>query len=136
MSTVQPQTVQDIIDALTVELTMAWGLDTQFARDVSVFMLYLWLYGLSPVITSGWRSPEKQRELQRRYAAGDAGVVAKPADSSQHSTTNWLGNPAATAVDLSTSNPVFAAEIAAALGIGAGLYFKQPDPVHFYKKTR
>lgn len=108
-----------------------WGLDKSFAGMVALFYAYLLQYRLSPVITSGFRSPEKQKELQARYAAGDTSVVVKPAETSKHSLTKW-GSPAAKAIDISTNNPDLAARIATATGIKAGLYFKTPDRVHFY----
>lgn len=111
-------------------LVTAWGLDTAFASSAALLYLYLSVYGLSPKITSGWRSPEKQQELMNRYLRGDPSVVAKPALKSLHLNTR-LGNPASLAIDISTSDPELAARIATALKIRAGYYFTKPDPVHF-----
>lgn len=106
-------------------LVQTWGIERSFASDVSLFFLYLSAYGLSPIITSGYRSAEKQEELSKRYSSGDSSVVVKPAKKSKH--LQGL------AIDISTSNPARSAQIATALKIGAGYYFKTPDPVHFYK---
>lgn len=111
-------------------LVSSWGLDRSFAPSVALLYLYLSHYGLSPVITSGWRSPAKQEELLRRWKAGDQSIVAKPATNSKHMHTTWLGNPASLAVDISTSNPKLAADIARYLNIKPGYDFN--DPVHFY----
>ena len=115
------------------QLTKQWGLSEMFADRVALLYLYLFSYGLSPRITSGYRSPEKQAELTARYNSGDASVVVKPATNSKHSTIDWIGNPAATAIDIVTNNPAAAAQIAQYLNIGAGYYYKTPDPVHFYE---
>jgi len=106
-------------------LKSSWGVTGKFAPKCALMLLYFMQYGLSPVITSGRRSPEKQAELSARYAAGDRSVVVKPATNSKHLTGE--------AIDISTNNPELAAQIASSLGIGAGLFFKNaPDPVHFY----
>lgn len=122
------------IDEMASYLRKQMGLDAQFGRSVAIFYLYLYQYGLSPIITSGYRSPDKQTELQKRYLSGDQSVVVKPAINSLHSKTDLLGNPASMAVDISTSNPELSARIATALGIGAGYYYKTPDRVHYYDK--
>lgn len=72
--------------------------------------------------------------MRDRWDAGDrAGLRARPAVESQHTKTAFLGSPAATAVDMVSSNEAKAAEIASRLGgIGAGLYFRNPDPGHYY----
>lgn len=107
-----------------------WGLDKSFSEKVSLFFLYLSQYGLSPVVTSGFRSPEKQAELLRRYKAGDPTIRYKPAENSLHLCQDFFGKPAARAVDISTNNEKMAAAIAKALGLKAGYDFN--DPVHFY----
>jgi len=111
-----------------------WGLSSAFADLVSLFLAYCFNYQLKPVVTSGFRDSEKQKTLLKRWQAGDKGVVVKPAVDSLHSKTSWLGRPAALAVDVSTSNPALAAQIAKAVGIGAGYYFKTPDRVHFFQQ--
>ena len=43
-------------------------------------------YGFSLAVTSGYRSPEKQRALRTRYLAGDrVGLTSEPAADSRHS---------------------------------------------------
>jgi len=111
-------------------LVTQWGLDKSFATNAALLFLYLWQYGLSPVITSGWRSPEKQQELYNRWLKGDPSIKYKPALNSKHLNTSWLGNPASLAIDISTNNPDYAAQIAKYLGISPGNDFG--DPVHFY----
>ena len=122
------------VTSMAAYLRKQMGLDAQFAEDVALFYLYLSQYGLSPNITSGYRSGEKQAELQARYSAGDSSVVVQPAKNSLHSRVTITSAPAARAIDISTNNPDLAARIATALGIGAGLYYKVPDRVHFYDK--
>lgn len=107
-----------------------WGLDKSFASSAALLFLYLSSYGLSPVITSGYRSPEKQQELHRRWLAGDPSIKFKPAKYSKHMNENWLGKPASLAIDISTNNPQRAADIARALKIKPGNDFG--DPVHFF----
>jgi len=118
-----------IKDAAVV-LRDSWGLDKSFSSSAALLFLYLAMYGLSPTITSGFRSPAKQQELKRRYDAGDPSIKFKPANNSKHCSTDWLGNPASLAIDISTSNPATAAEIARAIGVKPGYDFG--DPVHFY----
>lgn len=107
-----------------------YGLSSDFSSSAALLILFLTVYGLNPVVTSGWRSPEKQAELLTRYNAGDPSVRYKPAERSKHMNTDWLGHPASLAIDISTSDPVTAAEIARYLGIKPGNDFG--DPVHFY----
>lgn len=107
-----------------------WGLDGDFSQKVALFFLYLSSYGLRPVVTSGFRDPAKQKELLKRYNAGDPSVRYKPAENSKHMITGFIGKPASMAVDISTSNEAYAAQIAKALGLKAGYDFG--DNVHFY----
>lgn len=107
-----------------------WGLASSFAPQVALLYLYLHWYRLSPTITSGYRSPAKQAELLRRYYAGDPSIVYKPARNSKHCRRDLSGNPAAMAVDISTSDPIKAAQIARSLGIKSGISWG--DPVHYY----
>lgn len=129
MTGLDKQTKKWVDDAAKYFVSV-WGLDGSFAPKVALFFLYLSSYGLNPVVTSGFRSPDKQRELARRYAAGDPGVRYKPAENSKHLTTGLFGKPAALAVDISTRNEATAAQIARAIGIKDGYAFG--DPVHFY----
>lgn len=129
---VLPREIKDVVDKYQKILREQWGLERNFAQAIAIFLLYLAQYGLSPVITSGYRSPAKQASLQQRYAAGDTSVVVKPATNSKHSKKDFLGNPASEAIDISTNNPRFSAAIAEALGIGTGIRFNPSDPVHYY----
>jgi hypothetical protein len=113
------------LEKMASYLENAWGIDKSFSRNAATLYLYFAQYGLSPVITSGRRSREKQEELTKRYLSGDRSVVVAPAKNSKH--LDGL------AIDISTNNPGTAAAIATALKIGAGQYFSAPDPVHFYK---
>lgn len=124
------QSIETWLESASKTLQEQWGLDRSFSTSAALLFLYLYQYGLSPVITSGWRSPEKQKELQLRYESGDPSIKFKPAAYSKHMNTTWLGNPASLAVDISTSNPNLAAEIARAIGVRPGNDFG--DPVHFY----
>lgn len=102
-----------------------WGLDAGFASTVALFYLYLHSYGLNPQIQSGYRDPAHQRELLRRWEAGDRkGLKFKPAVNSDHTRRK--------AIDITTKDPRLAAQIAKALGLGAGMDYG--DEVHFFRK--
>ena len=115
-----------------IYLIEQWGLERNFAGNVALFYLYLHHYGLSPSITSGWRSPAKQKELLDRWNNGDPSIVYKPATKSKHMNTDWLGKPASLAIDIACTNYNLAAEIARKLNIKPGLDFG--DKVHFQSK--
>ena len=72
--------------------------------------------------------------MRARWDAGDrAGLRARPAADSLHTATDWLGRAAARAIDMPSSDEARAARIATTIGgIGAGLYFRSPDPGHYY----
>lgn len=112
----------------------SYGLEGNFALSVARLYVALWGNGLDPVITSGYRDGSRQVELQRLWDRGDrAGLRARPATSSLHSVTGFWGGPAARAVDMMSRDDRRAAVIASRLGgIGAGLYFQQSDPGHYY----
>ena len=129
---IMAQSYSQWLDTVQTYLRDELGIDSGFAGHCATMLAYFFEYSLNPVVTSGYRTAEKQAQLSTAYQRGQAGVVAKPAVDSLHCKTNWLGKPAARAIDISTRNPALAAEIAAALGIGAGFYFRIPDPVHFY----
>lgn len=110
-----------------------YGLNGAFALAVARLYISLWAAGLSPRITSGFRDPAKQREMQARWDAGDrAGLRVRPATTSAHSTTSFIGAPAATAIDMPCTDEKRGAAIAKSLGLGAGLAFSTPDPGHYY----
>jgi len=115
-------------------LRKQWGIADDFSDRAALLLAYFYIYNLSPRVTSGYRSEDEQQKLAQRYAAGDRSVIVQPAKNSLHSATTWLGGPASRAVDISTSCPQVAGQIARALRIGAGLYFNVPDPVHFYQE--
>jgi len=109
-----------------------WGIDSDAAAKFALLYVLLYLAGLKPRITSGFRDPAKQIELQRRWDAGDrAGLRARPATSSKHSVTGWLKKPAAVAIDIVSTNEKLAADIAKALGLRPGYYFSDRDPGHY-----
>lgn len=124
--------IKSWVNTMAEYLRKEWGLENNFASEIALFYLYLVQYGLSPKITSGFRSPAKQEELRRRYNAGDRTVIVKPAENSRHSLTGFLNSPASRAIDIQTNNHQLAAQIASALKIKSGLHFSTPDPVHFY----
>lgn len=108
------------------------GLAPSFADRIALFLAYCYQYGLDPVVQSGWRDPAHQKALRARWDAGDRrGLRARPALNSDHTRTNWLGEPAAEAIDITTANDGLAARIAQAVGIRAGQYFREPDPGHY-----
>jgi hypothetical protein len=108
-----------------------WGLSAAFSQQAAVLLAYFFSYNLNPRITSGFRDPKKQAAMREAWDAGQrAGLRARPAASSKHSTQNWLGAPAAEAIDIVTNNETMAAQIARALKIGDGLAFG--DPGHYF----
>ncbi len=116
-----------------------WGIAPDAAKRFALLMAYLMQYGLSPRITSGYRDPGKQAAMRAAWDRGDRqGLRARPAVSSDHTVTGkaFLGpKPASRAVDIVSSDERKAAQIAKALGIGAGLDFSTPDPGHYYVRT-
>ncbi len=94
--------------------------------------------GLGVVVTSGYRSPARQRELRSQWDRGDrAGLTSRPADSSRHTSGR--------AVDLAfryqgrtvpvhlTPRSYFqaAADFMAPAGVRWGGYWRTPSPNHF-----
>lgn len=120
--------LKDHIAAFAKYFREEWGIDKRFDDDCARLYISLYLYGLSPRITSGRRSKKKQDELIQRYNMGDPSVIVKPAEKSKH--LDGL------AIDIVTSNAALAAFVAKNLNIGTGYSFKNPDPVHFYKLER
>lgn len=119
------------LSEMSTYLINSWGLDISFSSQVALLYLYFFYYGLSPVITSGFRDPAYQKQLHDRWEAGDKSIVVEPAVNSKHSYVK-LGKPSALAIDISTNNHFKASQIAKALNIKAGYDFKTSDPVHFY----
>lgn len=109
------------------------GLDGGFARQTARLFILLYKHGLNPQITSGFRDPGKQKRMQQLWDAGQrAGLRARPASISKHTETNWIGKPAAKAVDMKANDEKLAAKLAQSIGIGSGLFFASPDPGHYY----
>lgn len=115
-----------------------WGLNPEFAAKAAVLYLCLWAAGLNPRINSGFRDPQKQKELIAKWDALKRegkdplkhGFIGKPAspDGSRHCRTQF-GKPASTAIDMPCSDNQKAALIAKALGLRAGVDFS--DPGHY-----
>jgi len=79
----------------------------------------------APPITSGYRPLWKQRELYRRWTAGDPGVIVRPAR------TSWHTEGRAIDVDRRHQNFDLFVAVWEALGGRWGGRFSKPDPVHF-----
>ena len=110
-----------------------WGLNSDLAEKVAVFLLYAYFYGLNWTINSGFRDPEYQKELQKRWDAGNrTGIVARPATNSLHSVTGWLSKPDSHAIDLKFNDQNLAGQLSPFFGLKWGGNFNSRDPVHFY----
>lgn len=110
-----------------------FGLSGPMALDAARLYVAFWAAGLNPRISRGFSDPAHQKALQARWDAGDrAGLRVRPATNSKHTIENWLGNPAAEAIDMPTSNDEAAAKIAANLRIGTGWNFTSRDPGHYF----
>lgn len=120
---------KDYVNAWSKYLHDKWGLDKSFSPKAAEVFLLLHFYGASPVITSGYRSPEYQAQLVKRYKAGDPGILSPlPPGKSLHQHKDWLGRPASWAIDIDHHNNSLAAIIAKYLG----LFWAGPkDWVHF-----
>lgn len=115
-------------------LKETWGLDSDFAERFALVLAYATAEGLQPRITRGWSDPTHQQELQARWDRGDrAGLRVRPAANSKHTATGFLGRRAALAIDVPCRNDARLAQIARALGVGAGADFKDSDPGHYFK---
>lgn len=123
------------LDYVAQILRESYGLENNFANRAAILLAYMSSERLQPVIHRGWSSPKHQNDLRDAWDRGDrAGLRVRPAADSLHTKTGWLGSPASKAIDISTINDARSAQIARALGIGAGVDFKQPDPGHYYDK--
>lgn len=103
-------------------LMSTWGVKDQIAYLGAILYILLYLYGLQPRITSGYRSTEKQRELYNRWLAGDKTIhtPAKPGSSPHEKKI---------ALDIWCTNAAAAAWIAHQIGLQTG--YEYNDPVHF-----
>lgn len=121
------------MEQVAAYLISQFGLDKTFAGRVAIMLAYATAEGLAPRITSGFRDPSHQEALQKQWDAGNrAGLRVRPATDSKHSHKAFFG-PAALAIDIPTSNDRRMAQIAAAIGLGAGASFHTPDPGHYYE---
>lgn len=101
----------------------------QFARLYG----YAAVQGLKPRPTSIFRDPAKQKAMQAAWDAGNrTGLRARPASSSLHTETGFLGKPASRALDMPGGNDRAVASIARSLGLGTGESFKSPDHGHYF----
>lgn len=111
-----------------------WGLDPTFAVRAGLLYLALYFAGLNPRITSGFRDPRKQQAMRDAWDRGDrAGLRVRPADprNSLHCREVRRGVAASQAIDMPCSDEALAAQLATALGLRAGYYFKVSDPGHY-----
>lgn len=77
--------------------------------------------GATFTATSGYRSPEEQAELRRRWQSGDPSVIYPPAENSYHEY--------GLAVDIESNNLRMLGAYAETIGMRWGGRFG--DPVHF-----
>jgi len=109
------------------------GASGKFAIDVARLYVALYVQGLNPRITRIFSDGKHQRDLQARWDSGNrAGLRVRPATTSKHTETTFLGQPAANAVDMPCNDDLRGAKIATSLGIGAGAGFSTPDIGHYY----
>jgi hypothetical protein len=121
--------IDSYVDQWSNYLSEKWGVDRQFSVSAATVFIYCSLYGLRPVITSGYRSPERQAELVAAEKAGNPNVhTPLPPGKSLHNNRNWLGQPASLAIDMVTNNPKTAGIIAKHFGVVWG---GLRDEVHF-----
>lgn len=111
-------------------LIQNWGIKPNLAQIVAYCQTIMQQNGIEAVtITSGYRSPKRQRELLNRWISGNrTGLVARPSRRSWH----MQGY----AIDVSTRiNPrsflVFRNLMLTFRGIRWGGNFNSYDPVHF-----
>lgn len=131
-----PQSGKQWIDSATDYFARGVGLDFGFARRIAELYLRLYLAGLSPKITSGFRDPVKQQAMLDRWIRGDRkGLRHKPADpqNSKHCYTDFNNSPCAMACDMTSKDEKKAAEIARQLGLKPGIDFN--DPGHYEVST-
>lgn len=116
-------------------LISQWGLDNDFAEKMAIVLAYAQDEGLQPRISRGWSDPKHQEELRAKWDRGDRqGLRVRPAANSKHTNTGFLGSKKALAIDVPSKNDRRMAEIARALGVGAGADFHDSDPGHYFAK--
>ena len=108
-------------------LVSEWGLDPEFAKYPAAAQTWIQQTGGHAVlITSGYRSPKRQYQLQQKWDAGNRkGLVTRPATYSWHMQRR--------AIDVSTRGLDFNRFRDAMVQWGCrwGGNFKAYDPVHF-----
>jgi hypothetical protein len=112
-----------------------YGVNHAFGRQLAYLVLYCYDAGVDFDITSAWRDPGHQKDLQRAWDRGDRkGLAARPADQSKHCHTDISGRPDAMAVDLACGPRLKeVVKFAKFCGIKwGGDFVTSPDPVHFY----
>lgn len=125
--------ITNFLDDAENWLKSHWGINESLAQKIAVLILWLEYLGVSWEVTSGFRDPKRQRDLQKAWDRGNRqGLKVRPATNSKHSHTTFLGKPNAHAIDIATSDEKLAGEIAKYLRINWGGDFKNYDPVHFY----
>jgi len=103
-------------------LTQKWGLIGSFAERIVYMFYFLTYYGIRYTVTSGYRSPAKQKELLDRWKRGDPSIVAKPATNSRHLTGE--------AIDITCGDYNALGFFAKHLGLRWGGDFSKPDVIH------
>ena len=128
--------VEEWLSQLSNWLNSVVGLNPEFSMLISQMYLFSYWYGYPFFFISGFRDPERQRELQILWDAGRRmGLAARPSSNSKHCNTNFDAGPDSLAVDIHTENPLFyakIAEIGAMFGVHWGGNFRTADQVHFY----
>lgn len=94
--------------------------------------------GVTVRVVSGYRSPQQQMDLVRRWNAGDrAGLAAEPAVSSMHTLGRAVDlqlaykGRAVPVRDTPTEYWRFLADLLEPVGVRWGGRFRRPDPNHF-----
>ncbi len=130
------QSIKPTVDTWAKYL-VTQGLSRVWADRAAALYLLLNAYGLRPVLTSIYRSPEKQAAMRAAYLAGNKqGLRYLPAKNSDHTRqeTNWLGQkiPASFAMDIDLQSKAYdsGATIAHALGLRTG--HEIGDDVHYF----
>ncbi len=82
-----------------------WQLASEFAPLAARLIVYCHVYGLRPIITSGYRSPEQQQVLVDEWKKGNPNVTTPlPPGKSLHQNKTWYGKPASLAMDMVVNN--------------------------------
>jgi len=115
-------------------LNVTWGLNGDFGLKIALLILYSHFASNSGSLLSGFRNPQRQKELQELWDAGiRTGLAVRPATNSRHSLMTF-GQPDSLAMDISFSNPSLAGRYAPIFGLKWGGDFRTPDIPHFFIK--